>query len=158
MSDVEVTKPKTNPREKWMGITRVVKAQGYKSEITRKYGSVQAFTKMAGIHYGSFNAFLNGRLYWKKKFAEICESYLYGDCRHILPDLVYKKELDAMRSEIKFIWGSVKAMGDERKFVNPDEVYSLMSNLSKGRKKGRVYWQIRCAIAEKKFEILKASR
>lgn len=151
-------KPGRVPQVKWMGISKVVKAQGYKSELSKKYGSIKMFCKIAGLSYAPFNDFLNGRHYWCKRFADACEQYLNGDKKYVLPDLAYKPELDKLRSEIKMLWGSTKAMCEQAGFVDKQDVYSLMSNMSKARKKGRIYWQIRAAIAEKKLEVVKTGK
>ena len=142
------------PREKWMGITRLVKTQGYKSEILKKYGSIKAFTILSGVPYSPFSDFLNGRHYWHKAYAKICEDYLYGDKKQELLDLVYKPEMENIRTEIRMLFGTGKDMCAEVGYISKAELYRFMAKMRKVRQKKKLYWQIRAALAEKKLSIL----
>ncbi len=156
--DVTETIKKSIRREEWMGVTKLVRAKGYKSELMRKYGSIKAFCIVADVPYNTFNNFLNGRGYWRKSFEKVCEEYLYGDKKFLLPDLAYKNEIDRMRSEIRLLFGSAKALCTEFHVSKPTTVYSLLNKWGKSRRKGVSYWIIKWAIAEKKLQILKAAK
>lgn len=148
------------PKEKWMGLVHLVKAQGYKSELMKKYGTIKRFCDIADIPYYQFNDFLNGRNYWRKKFAHACEQYLHGKLKHIgRGDVVYDGELDNMKMEIKLLFGSTKEMCEELEYLTKDEVYKFASNLKFVRTKKRAaYWKMRTAIAEKKLALIHKSQ